>query len=84
MEVIMKVICIDDEISESLKNLFIRRNKIHEDYLTKDKMYDVIEITEPSYNIIDNNGDHTWYAQRRFITIKQARKLKLEQIQNKN
>ena len=58
--------------------------------MTVDKTYEIVDVkkgvldNENYYRVIDDNNDISWYYGKRFVTIKQTRKAKLEEIYENN
>ena len=70
----MKVVCIDDHTLSSGKKI---------DGLTVGKIYDVIDFTQSSpwlYEIIDDNGQPTWYNDSVLMPLEKYRELKLKEL----
>ena len=70
----MKVVCIDDHTLSSGKKI---------DGLTVGKIYEVIDFTQSSpwiYEIIDDNGQPTWYNDSVLIPLEKYRELKLNEL----
>ena len=70
----MKVVCIDDHTLSSGKKI---------DGLTVGKIYEVIDFTQSSpwiYEIIDDNGQPTWYNDSVLMPLEKYRELKLNEL----
>lgn len=70
----MKVVCIDDHTLSSGKKI---------DGLTVGKIYDITDFVQSSpwiYEIIDDNGQPTWYNDSVLMPLEKYRELKLNEL----
>jgi len=76
----MEVICIDNGTIATTDMCYGDRSSS----LTLYKKYKVLFESNDFYSILNDNGETEGYTTERFVTIKQYRKLKLEQIDGSN
>jgi len=68
----MKIVCINNEYTYELSGNF--------DNLTVGEIYKSVNYLTADYLIHDDNGELIWFDKKRFISLKEYRKLKLDKI----